>query len=68
MMAMTLRLNEEEHEALRERAALEGMSMQETAQRAVREYIARADQRYRVSAAAELIMERHDEALRRLGE
>ncbi len=65
---MTLRLSEEEHEALRERAALEGMSIQEAARRAVREYIARADHRYRVSASAELIMERHGEALRRLGE
>ncbi len=65
---MTLRLNEEEREALRERAALEGMSMQEAARRAVREYIARADHRYRVSGAAKLIMERHGEALRRLGE
>lgn len=67
-MAMTLRLTDEEQDALRRRAALEGMSMQEAARRAVREYVARADHRDRVASAAELIMERHAEALRRLGE
>ena len=39
-MAMTLRLTEEEQDALRRRAALEGMSMQEAARRAVRDYVA----------------------------
>lgn len=42
--------------------------MQEAARRAVREYVARAAHRDRVAAAAELVMERHAEALRRLGE
>lgn len=67
-MAMTLRLTEEEQDALRRRAALDGTSMQETARRAVREYVAKAEHRDRVASAAELIMGRHDEALRRLGE
>lgn len=67
-MAMTLRLTDEEQDALRQRAALEGMSMQEAARRAVREYIARAEHRDRVAAAAELVMQRHAVALRRLGE
>ena len=67
-MAMTLRLTEEEQNALRERAALEGTSMQEAARRAVREYIAKADHRDRVAAAAELITHRHAVALQRLGE
>jgi len=67
-MAMTLRLTEEEQDALRERAALEGTSMQEAARRAVREYIAKADHRDRVAAAAELITQRHADALQRLGE
>lgn len=67
-MAMTLRLTDEEQDALRRRAALEGMSMQEAARRAVREYVARAEHRDRVAAAAELIMQRHAAALRRLGE
>ena len=67
-MAMTLRLTEAEQDALRQRANLDGTSMQEAARRAVREYVARADHRDRVASAAELIMERHAEALRRLGE
>lgn len=67
-MAMTLRLTEEEQAALRERAALEGASMQEAARRAVREYITRCDHRDRVEAAAELITQRHADALQRLGE
>ncbi len=65
---MTLRMTEEEQDALRRRATLDGTSMQEAARRAVREYVARADHRDRVASAAELVMERHAEALRRLGE
>ncbi len=67
-MAMTLRLTDEEQAALRERAALEGTSMQDAARRAVREYIAKGDHRDRVAAAAELITQRHAGALQRLGE
>lgn len=67
-MAMTLRLTDDEQDALRRRAALEGMSMQEAARRAVREYVARAEHRDRVAAAAELVMQRHNVTLRRLGE
>ncbi len=65
---MTLRLTDEEHEALRERASLEGISMQEAARRAVREYVASRDRRDRIDAAAALVLRRHGEALRRLGE
>lgn len=65
---MTLRLTDEEHEALRERASLEGISMQEAARRAVREYVASRDRRDRIDAAAALVMRRHGEALQRLGE
>ncbi|MCY3786708.1 MAG: hypothetical protein OXG47_08310 [bacterium] len=67
-MAMTLRLTDEERLALRERAALDGVSMQEAARRAVREFVARRDHQDRVGAAAEHVMHRHGEALRRLGE
>ena len=67
-MAMTLRLTEEEHEALRERASLEGISMQEAARRAVREYVASSERRDRIHAAAALVMRRHGDVLRRLGE
>jgi predicted transcriptional regulator len=67
-MAMTLRLTDDEHEALRERAEAEGISMQEAARRAVREFVTRGQHRERVGAAAAKIMDRHGDALRRLGE
>jgi len=67
-MAMTLRLTEDEHRALQERAATEGISMQEAARRAVRDYVLRGQHRERVSAAARRVMEAHADALRRLGE
>jgi predicted transcriptional regulator len=40
-MAMTLRLTDDEQTALRERAALEGISMQDAARQAIRDYVAR---------------------------
>mgnify|MGYP006272706921 CR=1 FL=1 len=67
-MAMTLRLTEEEQEALRERAEAEGISMQEAARRAVREFVFRGRHQDRVGAAAVLVMNRQADALRRLGE
>ena len=67
-MSMTFRLTEEEQDALREQAALEGISMEEAVRRAVREHIANAGHRDRVAAAAELVTQRHAVALRRLGE
>lgn len=67
-MAMTLRLTAEEQEALRKRAELEGISMQEAARRAVREFVARSGHRDRVSTAAATILDAHAEALQRLGE
>lgn len=65
---MTLRLTDDEASALRERAEIEGISMQEAARRAVREFVQRSAHRDRVTDAAGLIMERHADALRRLGE
>ncbi|MCA1692125.1 MAG: ribbon-helix-helix protein, CopG family [Acidimicrobiales bacterium] len=65
---MTLRLTEDEQASLRERAKAEGISMQEAARRAVRDYVTRGQHRDRVSAAAGRIMDAHAEALRRLGE
>ena len=67
-MAMTLRLTESEQAALKARADAEGISMQDAARRAVREFVARSDHRDRVANAARLIMDRHSDALRRLGE
>ena len=67
-MAMTLRLTEDEQAALQARAEAEGMSMQEAARRAVREFVAGADHRERAVLAAERVMRSHADALRRLGE
>ncbi len=67
-MAMTLRLTGDERDALRERAEIEGISMQDAARRAVRDYIARAEHRDRVGDAARSVMVAHGDALRRLGE
>jgi hypothetical protein len=66
-MAMTLRLTEEEQDALRERASAEGVSMQDLARRAIRDYVARSKHRVDVSRAADLIMDVHAEAIERLG-
>jgi len=67
-MAMTLRLTDAEQAALRERADAEGISMQEAARRAVREFVSRGQHSDRVGAAAALVMSKHADALRRLGE
>ena len=66
-MAMTLRLSEDEQRALRDRAAAEGISMQDAARRAIRDYVARSEHRARVAAAAELITDVHADAIDRLG-
>ena len=62
------RLTDDEQAALRERAAAEGISMQDAARRAVREYVARGAHRDRVVAAAQRVQDAHADALRRLGE
>jgi predicted transcriptional regulator len=66
-MAMTLRLDDDEQQALREQAAAEGASMQDVARRAIREYVARRDHQQRVSAAADRILDVHADAIERLG-
>lgn len=65
-MAMTLRLTEDEQTALRERAEAEGISMQDAARRAVRDYVARGGHRDRVSSAAQRVIDAHAQALERL--
>ena len=67
-MAMTLRLTADEQAALRERAAAEGISMQDAARRAVREFVARGEHLKRVSAAARVILDVHADAIERLGQ
>jgi hypothetical protein len=66
-MAMTLRLTDDEQVALQRRAAAEGISMQEAARRAVREYVAHGEHRERVVTAAARVAAAHAEALDRLG-
>ena len=65
---MALHLTDEERAAVRERAEMDGISMQEAARQAVREFIARSAHRGRVSEAAAMIVDRHEVALRRLGD
>jgi hypothetical protein len=65
---MTLRLTDDETDALRERAAREGRSMQDVARSAVREYIDRTSRRELLDDVLDQELPRYSEALRRLGE
>ena len=67
-MAMTLRLSDEETEALRRRAEVEGRSMQEVARQAVRDYIERSSRRDLMDRVLDQELPRYAEALQRLGE
>ena len=67
-MAMTLRLDDVETEALRTRADHEGRSMQEVARQAVREYVERTSRRELLDRVLDEELPRYAEALRRLGE
>lgn len=67
-MAMTLRLTDDEADALRLRAAREGRSMQEVAREAVREYIDRTSRRELLDRVLDEDLPRYAEALQRLGE
>ncbi|MFL6101050.1 MAG: DUF6290 family protein [Actinomycetales bacterium] len=67
-MAMTLRLDEQETEALRQRAEHEGRSMQDIARQAVRDYIERNSKRELLDRILDEEIPRYAEALRRLGE
>ena len=67
-MAMTLRLTEDETEALRLRAQREGRSMQDVARTAVREYVDRTSTRELLDEVLDAELPRYAEALRRLGE
>ena len=67
-MAMTLRLDDKDREALQKQAELEGNSMQETIKKAIRLYIDASAHRTEVFTAAQKVSDRHAEALSRLGE
>jgi predicted transcriptional regulator len=67
-MAMTLRLSEEQTEALRRRADREGRSMQQVALAALDDYLVRAEDDELTDRLAEQGARRFAELLRRLGE
>jgi len=67
-MAMTLRLTDDESEALRRRARREGRSMQEIAREAVRVYIEQTSRRELLDQVLDEELPRYAEALKRLGE
>lgn len=65
---MTLRLTEEEAEALRRQAEREHRSMQEEARLAIREHIERAERSRRIEEITREGIERHAGLLARLAE
>lgn len=65
---MTLRLDEQEAEALRLRAAREGRSMQDVARQAIRDYVERTSKRELLDSVLDEGLPRYAEALRRLGQ
>jgi hypothetical protein len=67
-MAMTLRLTDEENEALRRRAQLEARSMQEVARQAVREYVENHSRAELLDQVLDEELPHYAEALERLGQ
>lgn len=67
-MAMTLRLNDAETEALRKRAAFERRSMQDVARDAVRRYVDEESRADLIDRVMDSELPRFAEALERLGE
>ena len=64
---MTLRLTEDETNALRQQAEHEGRSMQEVAREAVRDYVERNSRRELLDRILDQELPRYAEALERLG-
>jgi hypothetical protein len=67
-MAMTLRLADDETEALRRRADLEQRSMQEVARQAIREYVENHSRAELLDRVLDDELPRYAEALERLGQ
>jgi len=67
LVAMTLRLTDEESAALRAQADAEHRSMQEVARAAIREYVDRRSLRARVDEALDELTPRYADLLDRLG-
>jgi predicted transcriptional regulator len=65
---MTLRLTDDEADALRHRAELEHRSMQEVARPAVRDYIERTSRRDLLDQVLDEVLPQYAEALERLGQ
>jgi predicted transcriptional regulator len=67
-MAMTLRLTDDEADALRRRADREGRSMQDVARQAVREYVESHSRAELLDQVLDAELPRYAEALERLGQ
>ena len=67
-VAMTLRLSDQQTEALRRRADREGRSMQQVARTALDEYLLRSEDDELTDRLADQGARRYAELLRRLGE
>jgi hypothetical protein len=67
-MAMTLRLTDDESEALRKRAEHEGRSMQDVARTAIVGYIEAASRTELIDRVLDAELPRYAEALERLGQ
>ncbi len=65
---MTLRLTEQESDALRRRAELEARSMQDVARQAVREYVENHSRAELLDQVLDDELPRYAEALERLGQ
>lgn len=66
-MAMTLRLSDEDAQALRRRAEFEDRSMQDVARQAVREYVENHSRADLLDRVLDEELPRYSEALERLG-
>ena len=67
-MPMTLRLSDDEAEALRRRAEFESRSMQDVARQAIREYVENHSRADLLDQVLDAELPRYAEALERLGQ
>jgi plasmid stability protein len=67
-MAMTLRLTDDEADALKQRAEAEQRSMQDVARQAVREYVSNHSRHDLLLSVLDKELPRYADALKRLGE
>jgi hypothetical protein len=65
---MILQLSDEEQRGLEVCASYLGISIQDAARQAIREYIERFNNRARVAGATDLILSVHADAIKRLGQ